>query len=194
MREKDKRCADARDGGSAARPSCSVVLLDADLCIIFDAYRCAVDASAGNAIRSSVDASHCSESYLPLRRDCRCRMMFGRCLAMFRKLVDHSMHQWCALLRCDCFRARMFKSTRAQERKSAKEQKSKSAEMLKCKKVSDTKFLKTNWRQSEGGADAHNAAASAARTVIDARMHLAKISVEAIRHVVRSHPVSALML
>ncbi|MBO9769374.1 MULTISPECIES: hypothetical protein [Xanthomonas] len=194
MREKDKRCADARDGGSAARPSCSVVLLDADLCIIFDAYRCAVDASAGNAIRSSVDASHCSESYLPLRRDCRCRMMFGRCLAMFRKLVDHSMHQWCALLRCDCFRARMFKSTRAQEHKSAKEQKSKSAEMLKCKKVSDTKFLKTNWRQSEGGADAHNAAASAARTVIDARMHLAKISVEAIRHVVRSHPVSALML
>ncbi|MBO9789790.1 hypothetical protein [Xanthomonas phaseoli] len=127
MREKDKRCADARDGGSAARPSCSVVLLDADLCIIFDAYRCAVDASAGNAIRSSVDASHCSESYLPLRRDCRCRMMFGRCLAMFRKLVDHSMHQWCALLRCDCFRARMFKSTRAQERKSAKEQKSKRA-------------------------------------------------------------------
>ncbi|MBO9854671.1 hypothetical protein [Xanthomonas phaseoli] len=91
-------------------------------------------------------------------------------------------------------RAQEHKSARAQERKRAKEQKSKSAEMLKCKKVSDTKFLKTNWRQSEGGADAHNAAASAARTVIDARMHLAKISVEAIRHVVRSHPVSALML
>ncbi|MBO9930630.1 hypothetical protein J7393_09910 [Xanthomonas phaseoli pv. dieffenbachiae] len=111
-----------------------------------------------------------------------------------RRSFDASVVRVIALRLLPGSHVQEHKSTRAQEHKSAKEQKSKSAEMLKCKKVSDTKFLKTNWRQSEGGADAHNAAASAARTVIDARMHLAKISVEAIRHVVRSHPVSALML
>ncbi|WP_458576524.1 hypothetical protein [Xanthomonas phaseoli] len=148
------------------------MLLDGDLCIIFDAYRCAVDASAGNAIRSSADASRCSESYLPLRHDCRRRMMFERCLAMFRKLVDHFNAPVVRVIAL-----RLFPGSHVQEHKSARARRCSSA------KVSDTKFLKTNGRQSEGGADAPDAAVSAIRTVINARMQLARISVEAIRHV-----------
>ncbi|UZB21560.1 hypothetical protein ACCQ00_05265 [Xanthomonas sp. NCPPB 3761] len=126
MREKDKRCAYHRDGGSAARPSCSVVLLDGDLCIIFDAYRCAVDASAGNTIGSSADASRCSESYLSLRHDCRRRMMFERCLAMFRKLVDHFDAPVVRVIALRLFpgsHVQEHKSTRAQEREDAQVQK-----------------------------------------------------------------------
>ncbi|WP_161601963.1 hypothetical protein [Xanthomonas phaseoli] len=147
MRERDERCADARDGGSAARPSCSVVLLDGDLCIIFDAYRCAVDASAGNAIRSSADASRCSESYLPLRHDCRRRMMFERCLAMFRKLVDHFNAPVVRVIALRLFpgsHVQEHKSARAQERKSARAQERKSAKMLKCKSVRH-KIFKDEW-------------------------------------------------
>ncbi len=91
-----------------------------DLGIILDAYRCGVSTHlADNAIGSSTDASRCSESYLPLRRDFRHYMTFGGCATMFRQLVDHSMRQGCALLRCDVFRGRLLMRARARRCSSA---------------------------------------------------------------------------
>ncbi len=123
------------------------------LCVISSAYGYAVLTHlADHAIRSSTDASCCSESYLPSRRDGRCRMMFGGHVAMFRKLVEHSMRQWCVLLRCD-----LFARSHVQERKSAK--------MLKCRSVRYESF-KTNGCQNEVGADTPGTAISAACTVV----------------------------
>ncbi len=91
-----------------------------DLDIILDAYRCAVSTHlADNAIGSSTDAIRCSESYLPLRRDFRHCMTFGGCVTMFRQLVDHSMRQGCALVRCDGFRGRLLMRARARRSSSA---------------------------------------------------------------------------
>lgn len=151
-----------------------------DLGIILDAYRCAVSTHlADNAIGSSTDASRCSESYLPLRRDFRHCMTFGGCVTMFRQLVDHSMRQGCALLRCDVFRGRLLMRARARRCSSAE--------------VPSISF-KTNGRQSEGGDEAPGAAVSAACTVGIACMQLSKIFIQVTKRAVYSHPITALML
>ncbi len=66
-------------------------------------------------------------------------MMFERCLAMFRKLVDHFNAPVVRVIAL-----RLFPGSHVQEHKSARAQERKSAKMLKCKSVRH-KIFKDEW-------------------------------------------------